>query len=110
MAWTQVLADFEAWKAGKEDDSYIFGHDSLGIGSKYLFHTHGAAKRTSRAEPGDESQRALAMGCRTKKATRASAMARGFCRCSRWVASGSTKLSTFGSEFCKSCWRAIQIG
>jgi len=36
----QLLSDFEAWKAGREDDSYIFGHDSLGIGSKYLYHTH----------------------------------------------------------------------
>lgn len=36
----QLLSDFEEWKAGHPDDSYIFGHDSLGIGTKYLYHAH----------------------------------------------------------------------
>ena len=28
------------WKSGQPDGSYVFGHDSLGIGSKYLYHAH----------------------------------------------------------------------
>lgn len=35
-----LISDFQDWKAGQPDDSYIFGWDVLGIGSTYLYHAH----------------------------------------------------------------------
>lgn len=45
------------------------------------------------------------IGCREKNAVRPSATARGFCTCSRWVTSGTTKGSTSGSHASSSSCR-----
>lgn len=36
----QLIIDFSDWKAGAEDDHFVFGRDGLGRGSKLLNHVH----------------------------------------------------------------------
>lgn len=35
-----LIDAFTDWKSGPADDHYEFGHDALGIGSRYLYHVH----------------------------------------------------------------------